>query len=393
MRRRSILGIMGTVALLLVLSPTSGAVSRQALEAQRTSNSSNAAAGTPSSLIEEAVVQRGHKNYAGSECPGANWNCTTARYVIQIALDGGTNESECSPTDEDSSDDRCVIVQQADGGTNLARCIQTSQQKYGPSQHSNQVCDIRQSNTTGKNSALVQQSITQKTDAKQQDALQQGLIKQINGTGINQVQGSQSVTQLADAEASGAQLQNAHQSFAVDQDAETGDNDESLRQSLVQDARMKSRTGYGPSEYGYEASSQTQSALLEGFVNQNTEGVSRGDNRQSGTQKMSAPPTTTQVQDPRVRCCTDQSGNRDDVFKIQQQFVQLANHPTRQFGEDVGRCLTTGFCTITQRARQNDVKKTNFASGTGLVTASIVCRGHGETNRCIAMSSSEEDKH
>jgi hypothetical protein len=393
MRRGTNLQIMGTVVLLLVLSPTAGAVSRDAFRAPKTNIRSSHAAGTTSSSIEGAVIQRGLKNYAGPDCPGANWNCTNARYVIQIATDGGTNESECSPTDDDSSDDRCVIVQQADGGTNLARCIQTSQLKYGSLQHSNQVCDVTQSNTTGKNLALVGQSITQKTDAKQQDAFQQTYIKQTNGSGINQVQGSQSVTQLADAEPSGAQLQNAHQSFAVDQNAKTGNNVESLRQSLVQNARMKSRSQYGPSEDEYEASSQTQSALLEGFVNQNSEGVSRGYNRQSGTQKMSAPATTTQVQDPRVRCCAGQSGNRDDVFKIEQQFVQLASHPTKQFGEDVGQCLTTGFCTITQRARQNDVKKTNFASGTGLVTASIVCRGHGETNRCVAMSSSEEDKH
>lgn len=393
MRRRTNLQILGTVVLLLVLSPTSDAVSRHAFTAPKTNIRSSHAAGTTSSSIEGAVIQRGLKNYAGSDCPGATWNCTNARYVIQIATDGGTNESECSPTDEDSSDDRCVIVQQADGGTNLARCVQTFHQKYWTSQHANQVCDITQSNTTGKNLALVGQSITQKTDAKQQDAFQQTHIKQTNGSGNNQAQGSQSVTQLADAKLSGAQLQSAHQSFAVDQNAETGNNVESLRQSLVQNARMKSRSEHDPSEHGYETASQTQSALLEGFVNQNSEGVSRGYNRQSGTQRMSAPPTTTQVQDPRVRCCADQSGNRDDVFKIDQQFVQLASHPTKQFGEDVGRCLTTGFCTITQRARQNEVKKTNVASGTGLVTASIVCRGHGETNRCIVMSSSEEDKH
>jgi hypothetical protein len=392
-RRKSIFLVAGTVVLVLVLSPTSGAISEQAPEARDTSSSSTHATAAPSSLVgttaEVAIVQRGRKNYAGPDCPGVKWNCTTARYVIQIATDGGKNESECSPSGEEgSSDDRCVIVQQADGGTNLARCIQTSHTKHGPSQETNQVCDITQSNTTGKNSALVRQYIMQKTDTKQQDAFQETHVKQTNGSGTNYIQGSQSTKQSAKSEPSGAQIQNAHQSFTVDQDAETGINDQSLRQRLVQDARMKSKSENGPGGSRYESSSQTQSALLESFVNQNSEGVSRGHNRQRGTQKMSAPPATTQVQDPRIRCCADQSGNPDDVFKIDQRFVQLATHPTSQFGEDVGRCLTKGICTIIQRARQNDEKKTNFATGTGLVTASIVCRGYGEVNRCVAESSS-----
>ena len=35
------------------------------------------------------VVQRGLHNYAGPNCPGQGWTCTTAKRVLQIASDRG----------------------------------------------------------------------------------------------------------------------------------------------------------------------------------------------------------------------------------------------------------------------------------------------------------------
>jgi hypothetical protein len=331
--------------------------------------------------VEDVVVQDGDRNYAGPDCPGSGWECTTARFVVQISA--GINESECE------SGEPCVIVQESDGGTNVARCLQKSQQLYESSQQVTQVCDITQKNTTGKNTAIVKQTIYQKTKKKQQYAVQQTHIEQLNVTGTNAVSGSQAVTQEAKSEPSEEQEQNDHQVYAVNQNASTGANNQSWRQSLVQIAEMSSAYDVSTSGYG-SSSSQTQSGLLEGFVDQKSDGVSTGDNKQSGTQKMSAPPDTVQIQDPRVRCCSDQTGNEDDVFKIDQEFVQIASNPKRQFAEDVGRCETSGTCTITQRARQNDVKKKNFVSGTGLVTASIVCRGQGSVNKCVVKSNVDD---
>jgi hypothetical protein len=38
------------------------------------------------------VIQRGARNYAGANCPGAGWSCTsTAHPVVQIASAGGQN--------------------------------------------------------------------------------------------------------------------------------------------------------------------------------------------------------------------------------------------------------------------------------------------------------------
>lgn len=41
------------------------------------------------------VIQRGAQNYAGPNCPGAGWNCTTATKVVQVGQSGGQNTVEC----------------------------------------------------------------------------------------------------------------------------------------------------------------------------------------------------------------------------------------------------------------------------------------------------------
>jgi hypothetical protein len=376
--------LAGTFALVAMVVTPAGAVAKhEGVEpSARTLRSSNLELYLRSIGIDsrDVVVQQGHRNYAGPDCPGRQWNCTKARAVVQVAASGGQNEFEC--TDGSKSSNSCVIVQESDGGNNVARCIQKSSQ-YGEPQHQSLVCDIRQVNTTGTNSATVQQTIWQRTEVGKQKAYERTEVEQINGSGTNTVSGVQSVTQYAEADASATQDQNASQSFDVNQDAETGPNNQSLRQLLDQNAVLN---GDSYAAAASKPASQTQNALLEGFVDQDSTGVSLGDNRQRGTQRMDAPPETKQVQDPRIRCCADQNGNPQDEFRIDQQFVQLASNPTSQYAEDVGECFTAGICTITQRARQNDAKKTNFVSGTGLVTASIVCRGYGEQNKCVAKS-------
>src|SRR6478672_6255009 len=43
------------------------------------------------------VIQRGIRNYAGANCPGKCWSCTsTANPVIQIASAGGSNTFQCA---------------------------------------------------------------------------------------------------------------------------------------------------------------------------------------------------------------------------------------------------------------------------------------------------------
>jgi hypothetical protein len=44
------------------------------------------------------VIQRAKRNYAGPNCPGSGWNCTTSTRVLKV---GGQNTAECT-------DDMCV---------------------------------------------------------------------------------------------------------------------------------------------------------------------------------------------------------------------------------------------------------------------------------------------
>jgi hypothetical protein len=378
MSRRSV-QFIASVSLLLLLSAPAVSAKQVATTGRNLHRSLDSFLEKTGLDANDVVVQRGTKNYAGPHCPGAGWSCTKARVVIQIAVTGGQNESECTSSNKSNP---CVIVQNSDGGSNVARCIQKSQE-YGGSQQSTQACYIKQTNTTGENSARIQQTIYQKTKSGKQKATQRSRVEQANESGTNNVAATQKVDQYASGDPTGTQNQDSQQTFTLDQTSDSGPNNEVMHQSLNQNAVMK---GYSESSSGSPSKppSQVQNGLLEGFVDQESAGVSVGNNNQNGIQRLDAPEGTKQLQDPRIRCCSDQLGNPQDQFTIDQRFVQLASKPTAQYGEDVGECFTTGICTITQRAKQNNAKKTNFVSGTGLVTASIICVGKGPQNKCVA---------
>jgi hypothetical protein len=336
---------------------------------------------------KDPVTQVGPRNYAGPECPGEHWNCTTARNVVQIATSGGKNRFDCTSFAKNApSDNPCVAVQTADeGGLNRARCAQATKETDQKPQEEEQTCSITQTNTTGNNVAIARQFVLEITKAEKQEAIQQVQIEQDNGSGSNKSRAAQVLIQSAAVDKPAAQTQTSRQSFVLDQGADTGANTQSLRQWLSQDAQM-SQPEKDPGPGAWAASTQTQDGLLEGFIVQESSGVSRGDNHQTGIQKLSAPPEVTQRQDPRVRCCAEQIGNPLNEFRIDQDFVQLATNPTSQYAEDIGSCFTSGTCFINQHAQQNDRERDNFVSGSGLVTASIVCRGTGESNKCEAKS-------
>src|SRR4051812_31896533 len=106
--RVRILAVAGVLAIaLLLISGAGGAVGTAAVGAD------------PATVVKQV----GLLNYAGPNCPGIGWNCTTATNVVQVASAGGQNRFECAPadallTDEDTN--ICVIDQSGD--SNKARC-------------------------------------------------------------------------------------------------------------------------------------------------------------------------------------------------------------------------------------------------------------------------------
>src|SRR5436305_14985163 len=73
------------------------------------------------------VIQRGTHNYAGPNCPGKGWTCTTSKRVLQVSSQAGhVNQADCSGvgivTDQPGD---CEIVQRNTDGSNMATCDQS----------------------------------------------------------------------------------------------------------------------------------------------------------------------------------------------------------------------------------------------------------------------------
>jgi hypothetical protein len=141
------------------------------------------------------VRQVGLLNYAGPNCPGVGWNCTTSTQVVQVSTTGGQNKFDCSPgtgtstggettmasanlcvsvqggddnkaqcklkdTAEPTESQRCVIEQ--DGQRNLAIVDQSIQQRTGPTQNATQTADVTQY-ATDRNDSQIHQDVKQDT--------------------------------------------------------------------------------------------------------------------------------------------------------------------------------------------------------------------------------------
>jgi hypothetical protein len=168
------------------------------------------------------VKQLGANNYAGPNCPGATWNCTTAPLVIQTAMTGGANGFQCSPSTVPTAGtsnppDECVVIQV--GPNNHAHCVERDSDPAAT-----QSCMVTQSG--GDNFALVEQSIDTSTSSSQTTAAQgngqfaevtQQPAPAVNFSAHNESQIHQSVKQTLTFGA--AQAQDIHQWAVVTQSA------------------------------------------------------------------------------------------------------------------------------------------------------------------------------
>src|SRR5581483_4114374 len=141
------------------------------------------------------VVQRGTHNYAGPKCPGAGWNCTTAKRVLQIADHAGqANQATCSGGDSggvvtDQPGD-CEIVQSNSEGSNDATCDQED-----TSATAQQRCVVFQTNESGSNTISVSQEISTSSLAGGTQNVHQYIgINQQNTSGNNLVQNAATAT-------------------------------------------------------------------------------------------------------------------------------------------------------------------------------------------------------
>jgi hypothetical protein len=375
------------------------------------------------------VVQRGARNYAGSRCPGASWNCTTARRVVQVSRTGTVNEFTCSPAGAgtDPAANHCVILQVSQGGLNDARC--TERDISQPSATQSQTCQITQENTTGRNVARATQELRMYSSSSQVGS-QTIDIAQSNLSGSNSAIVRQTLVQSStlDKQASVSQSQSGDQDVTVDQSATGGGNTSDVKQVHSQTAtasrtngsvsQLQNASNAGPdtlADVDQSSSSGRNSSLLDQYIRQEATGDSRsgpvGQTQGSATgglmgtvnQSSSQPSTSTAIQDedqileadtptgtltqtqfgPSI-CCATQAGNDDSTASISQTSFQTAGAGATQTNLEQAHCETPGSCTATQTVTNNNGTTTNSDSCTGsegepcVIATQIACAGECE---------------
>jgi hypothetical protein len=193
------------------------------------------------------VIQRGPKNYAGPNCPGPAWNCTTAQKVVQISLRAGDvhddhggdahNRFVCTPhaPETNPAQNQCVIVQNNPNSDNSATCdIET----HGTTGTITQTCLITQIGL--RNTAFARLVATMNASGGNQDVFQTISARQTSSAGGgNTIDTSQSSQLNSGPESSSHGVtQDVHQINCVNQAASgTGPNVARSHQSQDLDAR------------------------------------------------------------------------------------------------------------------------------------------------------------
>jgi uncharacterized repeat protein (TIGR01451 family) len=348
------------------------------------------------------VRQVGLRNYAGPNCPGSGWNCTSSTRVLQASNPGGQNVAECT---DSVVTNPCTILQ--NGASNTARCTQKSTTVSSVTQS----CTITQTGAT--NIAFVTQTISQ-SDGSDQYGSQAAAVTQ-TGSALNQLQLIQDASQ--NIKTGSTQIQNMYQSAVVIQNASSaGNNVSSLYQSQLQKENAKSTaqsqndgtgTGLGDcfggtptkpnacanvsqtsvngtndnhlkqfiSEDQNSSGPATQiqgssTGGLDGRIHQETTGSGHSNNdvNQNKALKQTVPkgPGSTQDQTDPVRCCGtfSQVGGTGNTETISQSSSLTASDPgADQSSTLIGESNSpTGSCSITQRGSVNNDSNTETNS-------------------------------
>lgn len=364
---------------------------------------------TPIRATPVLVKQIGPRNYAGPNCPGKTWNCTSSTRVLQIATASGQNRAECGTgtLTEVGSTQTCIIEQE--GPENSARCIERStapdalqickitqtgndnkavvdqsiDTNDGSTQLSQQIATVDQDSATGDGSTSNDSTVTQDAkqmtksgDVQKQDAFQSAVITQTAvGSGDNKSKVDQS--QLQKAFDGTTQDQNSAFSLPsgftdcattspfqpnacanVEQHSDSGSNSNHLKQSIDEDMNSHADANQQQGSFG---------GGLEGRVHQDTlTGHSTNDADQHKHQKMNGGNGSFQLQVDPVRCCGTFSqiggtGNHEDI----DQHASLdaseldANQQISLLGDSRS---PDGSCSISQHAKINTDTTMNGAS-------------------------------
>jgi hypothetical protein len=331
--------------------------------------------------IDPATVvrQSGLLNYAGPNCPGPGWNCTTSSRVVQLAQPGGTNVFESS-SDNNQNNDCELTMQDGMGGQNKIHCKMRStmepiasqeftimqfnakrnlaivdfdiQQGNGPTQTATQYVRVEQT-ATEKNDVQIKESVKQSTriattlGGQKQEIQQVAIVDQTasgsdnfahvhqnqdqreSGAATDQDQntGVAAPNDLADC-ASGTSNNKTDPNACAyfDQTSDGGKNEAHLHQNINQDQSTNATLAASQ-----EQGSPSTNNGIEGEIDQmNPDGV--GSNlkhaHQDHRQRQSGPSgTTSQRQDIDPGCCGVGTtvGGADNIDDFNQTAIQSAS--------------------------------------------------------------------
>ena len=386
------------------------------------------------------VRQVGARNYAGPNCPGAGWNCTSSTRVLQVATDGGQNVAQCTDASPviTANSQACTISQSGTNNTatctlrattvplaaqtctitqtgysNTATVAERIQQADGSDQAGEQTATVTQTAAGGSNDLHIKQEVMQQSktgSAQTQEGHQRvDVIQTATGAGTNAVDTSQSQDQKAwgaSFQSQDAAVNNAFDcSFNfpsapnacanISQTADAGTNSNKLAQSVSEDAKTE---GFATQQQG------TFAGGLEGAVHQETAtGRSTNQARQDKHQFERNQSGFQSQHDP-VSCCgfasqLGGSGNTEDIN--QSSDLNASNPLAFQQSALLGTSHSpTGGCSISQHAKINIDSTTNSDSlnPCPFLTLATECTGGGgdapttqqDVTGCVAFPPSTE---
>jgi hypothetical protein len=348
------------------------------------------------------VIQRGAFNYAGPNCPGTGWTCTTSTKVVQVAQPGGQNQVACGagasliPESYLTADltqaqvsqlvaasqalplTSCTVVQGGGAQTNTTRCAMRETTEPTAAED----CTILQPGTDGdpdaSNRAFVLEIVDQNT-ASEQQATQNARIEQTALAGArNFAHVIQSVKQSTKLGAD--QTQQGDQTTCESQSSDAGNEFSQVIQSLAQKAQADgtpfqeqnaafvpktcTAPAIGSTANTFAAVSQDSTkGALESHVNQSHKLDARATNATGGSQTQGTPPPDGGVQGKVLQS----SAGVAKSFGLQNEDQNLAgNSPAitqKQFGP-----LT---CCSTQSTNPSDDINIDQMSSQSAVTSAL----------------------
>jgi hypothetical protein len=363
------------------------------------------------------VIQQGRFNYAGPNCPGAEWNCTTANAVVQISTaTSGANIFDCLPAVNatfpalneclivqssalslldpapensaicsfDITDDatkrksKCTFRQTSKKGNNYAEARARTTERGGSTQSATQDANITQTSTSGRNTAKITETIEQtlivrtpSDPTQKQEAHQTATVYQTSTTGNNSSDVEQTMLQVEDADSSSeiTQEQNTDSTNGRNQVATitqtstegTGTNTSKLRHLITQrqDAdcsicTITQRQGFSEGGQSGTVTQTTGAVVLTSTAAQNEDQHQDADTNGPLIRSQLGP------QD----CCATQNGTNDfNVNTVDQRSVQTQTPQSPgQTSVQTGNCKEIGSsaqCFVHQTITQNGTTDPN----------------------------------